>query len=163
MRPSGRAAACAVLLDELEADVGVELFVEGLELGPGAFKLGGELIGRHVVAGAPEVAGVFEAELLRALIRKLDEAGVLVAHGWGDGMPALPEGEELLGVAGFRHHDVNFFNADAFGLIVAGAVLAFAVHAVEGGGGLGEFGDELGVGGGAVEAEEHELAGQGGG
>ena len=40
------------------------------------------------------------------------------------------------------------------------AVLAFAVHAVEGGGDLGELGDELGVGGGAVEAEELELAGE---
>ena len=64
----GTVGCGAVFLDELVADVGVELLVERLELGPGAFELGGELGGGHVVAGAPEVAGVLEAELFGAFV-----------------------------------------------------------------------------------------------
>ena len=101
----------AVFLDELEADVGVELVVERLELGPGLFELGGKLVGRHVVAGAPEVAGVFEAELFGTLVGEVDEARVLIAH-WGrDGVPALPVAEELFGVARLGHEGVELLDA----------------------------------------------------
>ncbi len=90
-------------------------------------------------------------------------------------MPAGPEVEELPGVAGLGHEDADLFDAEAalrgrrralrsagggrggcFG--IGAAVFAFAVHAVERGGDLGEFGDQFGVGGRAVEAEQHELA-----
>ena len=104
----GTVGGGAVFLDELEADVGVEFVVEGLELGPGALELGGELGGGHVVAGTPEVAGVLEAELGGALVGEVDEAGVLVAHGGRDGVPARSSrSEELFGVAGLGHDDAE--------------------------------------------------------
>ena len=111
----GAVGGRAVLLDQLEADVGVQLVVEGLQLLPGGFELGGELRGGHVVAGAPEVAGVFEAELARALIGQLDEARVLVAHRRRDGVPAGPEVEQLFGVAGLGHEDADLLDAETFG------------------------------------------------
>ena len=69
-RGSGRSAGCTAspyFSLSLRADVGVERHVERLHFLPQPLGLGGELLGRHVVARAPHRAGVGEAEFLGAL------------------------------------------------------------------------------------------------
>ena len=170
MRPSGRSAASPYFWMRLGGRrCGAR--VQRLELGPGAVELGGELVGRHVVAGTPKIAGVLVARLARADVLKLNEAGVRGAHGSADGVPADPEALHLFGVARFREDAAHLVDAEAlcaFGHGLAGggagAVLAFAVHAGELGGDGGAFGEEFGVvrGGGGVDLEEHELPTLGG-
>ena len=58
----------AIFLVELGADVGVERHVERLHFLPQPLGLGGELLGRHVIARAPHRAGVAEAEFLGAVV-----------------------------------------------------------------------------------------------
>ena len=72
------------------AHVGVQREVERLDLLPEAVEFLGEIVGRHVVFGAPHGAVVLEAELPRAFVGQLDVADEVLADGLRDGVPAGP-------------------------------------------------------------------------
>ena len=107
----------------------MQAVVERLDLGPQPVQLGGEVVGVHVVVGAPQRAGVGVAELLGALVHQLDQPGVVVAHGRRDGPPAGPGRRQLLGVARGAD-DVGQVAQALAGAAVRGAVLAAAVGAL---------------------------------
>src|SRR5690606_40882345 len=94
--------------------------VPGLGLAPEAVGLGLEVLGGHVVAGAPDFAGVGVAHFPGALVGQLDEALVVLAHRDRDGVPAFPGGLELVVAVAF---DVGQDLADL------ADVLAVTVHA----------------------------------
>jgi len=102
----GAAGGITIFFDEAMADVGVELDVERLELGPQALNVGRKINGRHVVMGAPEDAGVGEAKFACALIGELDEAGIALPHGCANLMPAGPCVSQGFGIA--RGGEENF-------------------------------------------------------
>src|SRR2546425_7290279 len=58
-----------------------------------------ERVGRHVVPGTPHHAHVGEAQAAGARIRERHEAGVAIAHGHRDAVPALPRGGQLRRIA----------------------------------------------------------------
>jgi hypothetical protein len=92
----GSARGVAVFLDQLAADVGVQLAIERFDLRPQPLDLGLKLFGSHVVLRAPERAGVGIAQLARALIAQLGQARIIAAHRLADGVPARPQGREFL-------------------------------------------------------------------
>src|SRR3546814_2540074 len=65
--------------------------VQRLDLAPEAIGLGGDLGGRHVVAGTPDFAGVGEAHFLRPFVDQLDEAHIVLAHRLRNRVPARSE------------------------------------------------------------------------
>ena len=122
----------AVLLAQLHPHVGVQLQVERPHLIPQPIELLRELVGRHVVLRAPHRAGVGEAELLRALVRQLDEARVVLAHRRRDRVPAFPRRAQLVLVARRRHDLRDVVDVQAgLGLRRVGAPLALAVRRLE--------------------------------
>ena len=96
---AGGGHGIAVLFAQARADVGVQREVERPDLFPEAVEFLGEIVGRHVVLGAPHGAVVLEAELARALVGEFDVADEILADGSGDGVPAGPGILQLLGVA----------------------------------------------------------------
>ena len=159
--PSLRSATAPYFCDQLAADVGVEFLIERFDLGPEALEFGGELLGRHVVVGTPEGAGVREAEFARSLVGELDEAGIAVLHGDADIVPADPHVGDLLRIAIGGEFLFEIVDGQAGFSGAAGAIFAFAVTAIEAGSGLGELGAEFGIGGrGHAERElqEEEFA-----
>ena len=123
----GRGHGVAVLLVQLHAHVGVQLEIQRPHLVPQPIELLRELVGRHVVLRAPHRAGVGEAELLRALVRQLDEALVVLAHRRRDRVPAFPRGPQRLLVAGGREdvrHIVDVLARIGFGGVRAPLALA---------------------------------------
>ena len=92
----------AVFFVQASAHVGVEREVERPDLVPQAVEFLGEIVGRHVVFGAPHGAGVLEAELARAFVGELDVAREILAHGRRDGVPAGPGVQQFAWGRGFR-------------------------------------------------------------
>ena len=72
----------------------MQLHVERPHLIPQPIELLRERAGRHVVPRSPHRARVGEAELLRALVRQLDEALIVLAHRRRDGVPPFPCGSQ---------------------------------------------------------------------
>ena len=136
----GAARGVAVLLDELAADVGVQLAVERLDLRPEALDLGLKLFGGHVVLRAPQCAGIGKAQFARALIAQLGQAGIVAAHRLADRVPACPQGCQLLGIAALGHLEVNLVDAQAVVGVRVRTVLSAAIGGVELGGLLRGFG-----------------------
>ena len=93
----------AVLLAQLHAHVGVQREIERPDLLPEPIHFLRELVGRHVVLRPPHRAGIGKSQLLGALVRQLHEPLIVVAHRRRDGVPALPDFAQPLGVAVFRH------------------------------------------------------------
>ena len=60
----------AILLNQLAANVGVQLVIKRLDLFPDPLQLGGKLFGGHVVTRAPEHAGVGESQFARTGLRR---------------------------------------------------------------------------------------------
>ena len=122
----------AVLLVQLQPHVGVQLEVQRPHLIPQPIELLGELVGRHVVLRPPHRAGVGEPQLLRALVRQLDEALVVLAHRRPDRVPALPRRAQRLFIAGNREDARHVVDVLArLGLRRVGAPLALAVRRLQ--------------------------------
>src|SRR5205807_4197056 len=90
-----------------------------------------ELFRRHVVARAPEVARVGEADLARSLVGQLDEARVVLPHRPRDGVPADPGVEQRARIAALAHQDAQLLQVPAAGLALRAAPFALAVDAFE--------------------------------
>ena len=149
----------AVLLAQLRAHVGVQRDVERLHLLPQPVELGRELLGRHVVLRAPHRARVGEAELSRALVGELDEAGVARLDRRRDRVPAGPDVQQLLRVPRRGHDLRDVLEVEA--LALGRAVLALAVHALHRRAEarqLRRLGRIVGRGHGQRELQEPELA-----
>ena len=130
MRRNGlavRDALLAVFLLQLAARVAMEAVIERLYLRPQALGLGLELGSAHVVAGTPELAEVLVAETLRAFVRELDEALVILAHRRRDRVPASP-GLELLVPVAARGERFRYVVDVLAAFRTLRAVLARAVH-----------------------------------
>ena len=141
----GAVGSFAILGDEASAHIVVQRAIERLELLPGVLELGGELRGGHVVARAPEFAGIVIAEFFRANVLQCNVTRIFIAHGGADGVPTNPQTRELLRIMGFRHEVGDLVDPHAFcawrGRLThlrVWAVLSFAVHA-------GQFRRELGL------------------
>src|SRR5690349_14131070 len=89
-RTSGRNDLRAIFLREARANECVERKIERTNLVPQSVDISAELVGGHVVAGAPEHARIFESQLAGALVRKINEASVPFAHGGADCVPSQP-------------------------------------------------------------------------
>ncbi len=125
------AGCIAVLLNQLAADVGVQLAVERLDLGPEALDFCLKLLGRHVVLRAPQRAGVGKAQFARALVAQLGQANVIAAHGLAYRVPAGPQRRQFLGIAAVRHLDADFVDAQAVFRIGIRTVPAAPVSGVQ--------------------------------
>ena len=160
--PSGRSGGSSILLDDPEANIGMQFLVQTAELLPCTLELAGKLLVRHVITGTPESTGVGDAELARALVGEFDETGVFGPHRGGNRVPAGPQVEEFLGVARRCHSNVEIIDAEALPGIPSHAVLAFAVHASELSRELGGFDSECQVGrsGPRVTAKKHHFTRQ---
>ncbi len=158
-RPLGGYHVGAVEGAQAAAHVAVQLLVERPDLLPEALDLGGELVRRHVVLGAPHRAQVVEAELAGALVAELGEALVVGAHRRRDSPPAGPGLELLCGVAARGEHPAELAQITAFAVFVA--VLALAVGAFHARRNPGQLGPLLRVAGGRQgerQSQQIELA-----
>src|SRR3546814_4648043 len=72
------------------ARVAGQLVVQRLDLVPQAVGFRADLRGWHVVARAPQLAGVGIAHVACTLVDQFHEAHVVAAHGLGDRVPAAP-------------------------------------------------------------------------
>ena len=121
----------AVLLAQPAAHVGVQRDVQRPQLFPEPVELLRKGVGRHVVLAAPHRAGVRERQRLRAFVRKLDEARVVLLHRHGDRVPPFPDLLQPLRVPAFRQEPGDRLDVEA---LLAGralrAVLAAPVHAL---------------------------------
>jgi hypothetical protein len=98
----------------------VQLLVERLHLAPEARRLLGEVVGRHVVSGAPHGAEVLVAQLASAFVRERDVAHVVLADRARRLVPALPGVEQLVVVATGGNHGLKFrLVAAAVGTLLA--------------------------------------------
>src|SRR3546814_5104428 len=88
-------AFAGVLRFKPRARVAVQLVVQRLDLVPQAVGFRADLRRRHVVARAPQLAGVGIAHVACTLVDQFPEAYVVAAHGLGDRVPAAP-GVELV-------------------------------------------------------------------
>ena len=96
----------------------MQLQIQRPDLIPQPIQLLRELVGRHVVLRAPHRARVGEAQLLRALVRQLDEARVVLPHRRRDRVPAFPDLAQPLLVARGRHDLGDVVDVQAvFGLL----------------------------------------------
>ena len=129
-RLAGGHLVLAVAPCEPGARIAVQPVVERLHLLPQPLRLGVELLGRHVIAGAPHDSQVLEAELARALVRKPHELAVLLAHAGADGVPALP-GVGELGVVAAPGEDLRELVEIHAGTGPVRTVLALAVLGLE--------------------------------
>ena len=176
----GALGSLAVFFDEALAHVVMQFAIERLELRPRAVDFRGKLGRGHVVARAPELAGVAVPQFFCANVLEFDKTRVLAAHGGADGMPAYPQPGELFGVSRPGHDVRDGVNAQALcalgrrgalgrigrsraGRSRAGAVLAFAVHSGQLGCELCLLGEEFGIfrSGGGIQLQQLELAAQG--
>ena len=123
----------AVFLAQAVAHVGVQRDVERPDLVPEAVEFLGELVGRHVVLGAPHGAGVLEAELARALVGELDEAHELLAHGLAMACQPVQASAQFLGVAAVARILLRSSRSRHLSCLV-GQYLPFAVGAFQAGG-----------------------------
>src|SRR5216683_1338009 len=97
----------SIFLRQLPANVGVQRNVQRTNLPPQAVELLRKIIGRHVIVRPPHGASIGKPHFASALIGKIDEADVPLAHGGSDGMPTLPGIQEVLRVAAGGQY---FFN-----------------------------------------------------
>src|SRR5690606_11389774 len=132
------AAALAVLLFQFAAHVALQVLVQRLDLVPEAVGFGLELGRTHVVAAAPEFAGVGVAEFLSTFVQQSGQLLVVLAHRRADRAPALPGVELLVVVAALAQHVLQLAQLAALaGRAFALAVLAGAVAAFKAGGDAG--------------------------
>ena len=129
---AGGGHGVAVFFAEASADVGVKREVKRFDLFPEAIELPGEIVGRHIVFGAPHGAVVLEAELAGSFVGELDVTDEIFADGFGDGVPAGPGLLQLVGIAAFGEDFAEFFEIFA-ACGTAGAVLALTVSALHAG------------------------------
>ena len=128
----------AIFLVQLFAGVAVQLVVERLDLRPQLVGQLGEIIGGHVITGAPHCADIGEAQFACAFIGDVDHAGIVVFHRRADiGVPAFPHLGELVRIAVGAHCGLNVRAVDRLAIQRA---LALAVSGVELGRDLVEFG-----------------------
>ncbi len=136
----------AVLLVQARTHEAVQLFVQRLHLRPQAFGLAGELLRRHVVAGAPQLAGVPVAQLHRALIHQLRQPGVILLHRLAHAVPAGPGLGQGPGVARVVDDLLQLIEIEAVVAALARrAPLAGAVLAVEPGRQARQFAALVGI------------------
>ncbi|KAG1388997.1 hypothetical protein G6F59_015720 [Rhizopus arrhizus] len=98
------------------------------------------MLRRHVVAAAPHLAGISEANALGTFVHQADKLLVIAAHALRGAVPALPGIELLVVVAAARQYLLQFAQLAAGVRIVGlGAVLAGPVAALHAGGDLGQL------------------------
>ena len=152
----------AVFRAEAAPYIAVEIFVEGPHLLPEPLGVGLELLGRHVVAGAPHGPEIREPDLARALVAELDVALEFRPHRLRDRVPADPGLLELVPFPALREDVLELPDGLAFPLRgeLRRAVFAFPVRALHPFGRLGELGALLRVarrGQAGGDLEEQEL------
>ena len=118
------------------AHIAVQVLVERLHLRPQPVGFGGEGVRRHVVARAPQGAGVGVAQLARALVGDGDHAGVVGLHHRRDGAPALVQRLCLRRIAAVGQDQRGLVQGDRLALVVE---LAGRVGRVQPGGDVGQL------------------------
>ncbi len=138
----------AVLLAQLHAHVGVELEIQRADLIPQPVHLLGEIASAGMsYFDAPHRPGIREAELLRALVRELGEARVVLLHRRRNRVPAFPLAAQLGCVPRRGEHARDLVDVVArVGLGRVGTPLALAVHAAHLRDELGQLLGLLGIG-----------------
>ena len=106
----------------------MQLLVERRHLAPEPLHLVAEIGHRHVVAGAPELAHVVEAQLAGALVAEFHEALVVGPDGRRDGSPAAPGFEQLPVIPAAGHCQAQLLEVPA-AIRAVGTVLAAAIGA----------------------------------
>jgi len=125
--------------------------------------LDGEGVGRHVVLVAPHGSGVFETKFARALVGKFHKAGIFLAHGWRNLVPAYPGVQQLIRVVAVGQDAAKIAQREAlvFSIGLGFAVFAFAVLPVQPDCDIGKlFAFHVVVGSGRCQRQfqQHELA-----
>ncbi len=138
----------------------MEREVKWFDLFPKAIEFLGEIVGSHIVFGAPHGPVVLKAELAGSLVGELDVAHEVLANGFGGGVPAGPGILKCVGIAAFGEDFAELFEIFA-ACRAAGAILALTVSALHAAHDACQLLALRGIGGGGDgegELEQFELA-----
>src|SRR6185369_2998260 len=119
----------AVLLGKLSSRVSVERIIKRFDLLPQALHFSSKSIGRHVVLLTPHCSGVFESQLLRALVAELDEAHIVFANWHSDLVPADPRFFEFFRITTISHDVLQVRKTQTLPFVSVRTVFSFPIVA----------------------------------